>query len=148
MHNYTLHVSKEKRWVPKYYCRSNKKYILANNVARFFGCQLTWSLRGNLLIEQCWSTRESLDAIGKCMESMPENSFEVIYSCLHFNNDWDNEEEWEDGTYIDRKTCSPDGTAHHRQKFLMFKDGFNIWWKECVEFGKWLTFDESHVAGW
>ena len=30
----------------------------------------------------------------------------------------------------------------------MFKDGFNIWWKECVEFRKWLTFNKSHVAGW
>ena len=30
----------------------------------------------------------------------------------------------------------------------MFEEGFNIQWKECVEFGKWLTFDESRVAGW
>jgi hypothetical protein len=30
----------------------------------------------------------------------------------------------------------------------MFEDGFNIRWKECVEFGKWLTFDKSRVAGW
>ena len=79
---------------------------------------------------------------------MPKNVVEDIYSCLHFNNDWDNGEEWEDDTYTDRKTCSPDGTAHHRQKFSMFEDGFNIRWKECVEFGKWLTFDESRVAGW
>ena len=50
--------------------------------------------------------------------------------------------------FTDRKTCSSGGTAHHRQKFSMFKDGFNIRWKECVEFGKWLTFDESRVAGW
>ena len=51
-------------------------------------------------------------------------------------------------TYADRIMCSPDGTAHHRRKFSMFKDGFNTRWKECVEFGKWLTFDESRVAGW
>jgi hypothetical protein len=30
----------------------------------------------------------------------------------------------------------------------MFEDGFNIRWKECIEFGKWLTFNESRVAGW
>ena len=83
-----------------------------------------------------------------CMESMPKNAFKNMYSCLHFNNDWDNGEEWEDDIYTDRKMCSLDGTAHHQRKFLMFKDGFNIWWKECVEFGKWLTFDKSRVAGW
>ena len=57
------------------------------------------------------------------MESMLKNAFEDIYSCLHFNGDWDNGEEWEDDTYTDRKMCSPDGTAHHRQKFTMFEDG-------------------------
>ena len=148
MRNYMLHVIKAKGWVPKYYRPSDDKYILADDVSRFFGCQLARSLRGNPLIERCWSTRESLDAIGTCMESMPKNASEDIYSCLHFNNDWDDGEEWEDDTYTDRKTSSPDGTAHHRQKFSMFEDSFNIRWKECVEFGKWLTFDESRVAGW
>jgi hypothetical protein len=65
-----LHVIKTKGWVPKYYRPSNEKYIRANDVACFFGCQLTRSLRGNPSIEQCWSTRELLDAIGTCMESM------------------------------------------------------------------------------
>jgi len=148
MRNYMLHIIKEKGRVPKYYRPSDKKYILADDVARFFGCQLARSLSGNPSIERCWSIWESLDAIGTCMESMPKNAFEDIYSCLHFNDDWNDGEEWEDDTYTDRKMCSPDDTAHHRQKFLMFEDGFNIRWKECVEFGKWLTFDESRVAGW
>jgi len=117
MRNYMLHVIKEKGWVPKYYRPSDEKYILADDVSRFFGCQLARSLRGNPSIERCWLTRESLDAIGTFMESMPKNAFEDIYSCLYFNDDWDNGEEWEDDTYTDRKTCSPDGTAHHRQSF-------------------------------
>jgi hypothetical protein len=103
MRNYMVHVIKEKGWVPKYYCPSDNKYILANNVSRFFGCQLARSLRGNPLIERCWLTWDSLDAIGTCMETMPKNSFKDIYSCLHFNKDWDNEEEWEDNMYTDRK---------------------------------------------
>jgi hypothetical protein len=148
MRNYMLHVIKTKGWVPKYYRPSDKKYIRADDVARFFGCQLARSLRGNMSIERCWSTRESLDAIGTRMESMPKNAFEDIYSCLHFNDDWDDGEEWEDNTYADQKTCSPDGTAHYRRKFSMLEDGFNVRWKECIEFGKWLTFDESRVAGW
>ncbi len=148
MRNYILHVIKTKEWVPEHYCPSNEKYIQANDVARFFGCQLMRSLRGNPSIKQCWLNRESLDAIGTCMESMPKNAFEEIYSCLHFNDDWNNGEEREDDTYADRKTCSPDGTVHHRRKFAMLEDGFNTRWKECVEFGKWLMFDKSRVAGW
>ena len=50
--------------------------------------------------------------------------------------------------YANEKKCSPEGTAHHRRKFFMFKDGFNRRWKECVMFGRWLTFDTSRVAGW
>ncbi len=38
--------------------------------------------------------------------------------------------------------------AHHRQKFSVFKGGFNCWWKECLILGCWLTFDKSRVAGW
>jgi hypothetical protein len=82
------------------------------------------------LIERCWLTWESLDAIGTCMESIPKNAFEDIYSCLHFNDDWDDREEWEDNRYTDGKMYSPDGTAEHQRKFLMFEDGFNVWWKE------------------
>jgi hypothetical protein len=79
------------------------------------------------------------------MESMPKMAFQDIYHCLHFNNDWDNK--W-DKVYMDQKQCSLENTAHHHQKFSMFKDGFNRWWKECLIFGCWLTFDKSHVAGW
>jgi len=66
MCNYMLHIIKEKGWVPKYYRPSDEKFILADDVSCFFGCQLARSLRGNPSIERCWSTRESLDAIGTC----------------------------------------------------------------------------------
>ncbi len=82
------------------------------------------------------------------MESMPKNAFKDIYLCLHFNNDWDNGEEWEDNMYANRKTCSPDSLAHHRRKFAMLEDGFNTRWMECVKFGQWLTLNKSCVAGW
>jgi hypothetical protein len=144
------HCITTKRWTPKYYDPSmDEKYITADHVARFFGCQLARSLRGNPSIERCWSTRESLDAIGTCMESMPKNAFEDMYRCLHFDDDWDVEEgdEW-DEIYSDKRVTSPNDTAHHRRKFAMFEDGFNRRWKECVQFGRWVTFDESRVAGW
>ncbi len=53
MRNYMLHVIKTKGWVPKYYCPSDEKFIQADKVAHFFGCQLARSLRGNPLIERC-----------------------------------------------------------------------------------------------
>jgi hypothetical protein len=90
---------------------------------RFFGCQLARSLRGNPSIEQTCSLRESLDAIGTCMECMPKNAFQEIYTCLHFDDDWD-DDGWGD-VYTDEKKCSPEGTAHHRRKFSMFEDGFS-----------------------
>ena len=97
-------------------------------------------------MEQTWSTRELLNAIGTCMECMPKNAFKDIYTCLHFDDDWNNNG-WGD-VYADKKKCSPEGTTHHSRKFSMFEDGFNRWWKECVIFGRWLTFDKSRVTGW
>jgi hypothetical protein len=83
------------------------------------------------------------------MESMRKYAFEDMYRCLHFNNDWDVEEdeEW-DEIYGDKKVSSSDDTARHRHKFTMFEDGFNRRWKKCIQFGRWLTFDESCIAGW
>jgi hypothetical protein len=43
---------------------------------------------------------------------------------------------------------SPDDTAHHSRKFSMFEDGFNHQWKECIQFGRWVMFNESRVVGW
>jgi hypothetical protein len=47
MCNFMLHSIKTKGWTPKYYPPADKKVIVADHVARFFGCQLAWSLRGN-----------------------------------------------------------------------------------------------------
>jgi hypothetical protein len=34
------------------------------------------------------------------------------------------------------------------KRFSIIEDGFNHWWKECIMFGRWLTFNKSCVAGW
>jgi hypothetical protein len=68
MLNYMLYSIKDNGWTPLYYPPADGKVISADNVARFFGCQLSRSLRGNPSIQRTWSTRESLDAIGTCME--------------------------------------------------------------------------------
>ena len=99
-------------------------------------------------IDKTWSTRESLDAIGTVKESIPNNAFRDLYLCLHFTDDWYEEEgvEWDD-IYLDEKHTSPE-LAHLRRIFGDVEDAFNNRWKECVTFGKWLTFDDSRVAGW
>ena len=81
------------------------------------------------------------------MECMPQNAFQEIHTSLHFKDNWDDNEEW-DNVYADQKRCSPNGMARHHQKFSMFEDGFNHRWKECVTFRRWLTFNASHVTGW
>ena len=105
-------------------------------------------LRGFPSIDNTRSTRESLDAVGTVKEGMPKNEFRDLYRCLHFTDDWYEEEgvEWDD-IYLDENYTSPD-LEQHRRKFGDVKDAFNKKWKECVTFGKWLTFNEIRVAGW
>jgi hypothetical protein len=87
MRNYMAHSIKSKGWMRCYYCPADGKVIVADDVARFFGCQIVRSLGGNPSIARTWSTRKPLDVIGTCMESMPKMDFRDIYHCLHFNND-------------------------------------------------------------
>jgi hypothetical protein len=92
MPNYMAHSIKSKGWTPYYYCPADGEVIIADDVARFFGCQIARSLRGNPSINLTWLTRKPLDEISRCMESMPKNAFRDIYHCLHFNNDWDKDD--------------------------------------------------------
>ena len=107
-------------------------------------------LRGFPSIDGTWSTRESLTAIGAVKESMPKDAFQDIYRCMHFSDDWDEEDDdvdW-DAVYGDKKVGPSADAAQHRRKFDHIEDGFNKRWKECVTFGQWVTCDESRVAGW
>ncbi len=104
MRNFMLHSIKDKGWTPLYYRPADEKVISADKVAHFFGCQLARSLRGNPSIQRTWSTPESLDAIDTCMECMPKNAFQDIYTCLDFNDDWDGDNEWGD-VYADSKNA-------------------------------------------
>jgi hypothetical protein len=102
MRNYMAHSIKSKGWTPCYYCPADGKVIIADDVACFFGCQITRSLRGNPSIDCTWSTREPLEAIGTCMESMPKMAFQDLFHCLHFDKDWDKDDKW-DKVYVDKK---------------------------------------------
>ena len=148
MHNYMVHFTETEEWKPRYYDPPRNHIILAEHVCRFFGCQYTRMLHGFLSIDKTWPTRESLDVIGTVKESMPKDAFRDLYRCLHFTDDWDEEDgvEWND-IYLDENHTFPE-LAWHLRKFGDVEDAFNNRWKECVTFGKWLTFEESRVGGW
>lgn len=71
---------------------------------------------------------------------MPRSAFEDMHRCMHFSDDWDEEEggevpPWE-LTYADEKFEPSPEVANHRRKFEHVEDGFNRRWKQCVRFGR------------
>jgi hypothetical protein len=148
MRNYMMHIVLHEGYKPRFYKPKIDHVILADHVARFFGCQHARMMRGHPSIEHAWSSRESLYHIGACAESMPINAFQDMHRCLHFADDWeeDADVDWEN-VYLDEKVPAP-AAAKHRKKFGMVEDAFNARWKELVTYGLHITFDESRVAGW
>ena len=149
MRNYMLHIIKVRGFHPCHYHPFDDKCITADHVARFFGCQLVRAIKGLPSIDDCWNTREALDAIGTAKESMPRGAFADMHRCMHFADDWDEEDGdiWTD-SFSDSKVESPSDSAWHRRKFGMVEDAFNRRWKEAVTSGRRLTMDESRTPGW
>jgi hypothetical protein len=79
--------------------------------------------------------------------SMPKNALEDLTVCLHYSDDWECNDDWED-IYDDPKVEADASMASHRVKHSMLEDGYNRWWQNIVDPGKWITTDESRVAGW
>ena len=63
---------------------------------------------------------------------------------MHFVDDWeaDFDEEW-DEFFHDTKVVVDDTTAAHQLKFGIVEDKFNSQWQAVINFGRWLTADES-----
>ncbi|KAL7536120.1 hypothetical protein ACHAXR_006945 [Thalassiosira sp. AJA248-18] len=151
MRNYMIFIQRCKEFKPRYYDPSKCNTIQADHVAHFYGCHMARMLRGFPSIEETWCTREALDAIGPVKESMPKDAYIDLYRCMHFSDDdWDEEDSevpWEN-VYADKKYQPSPEVERHRRKYEHIEDGFNRRWKECVNFGRWITADESRVAGW
>ena len=84
MRNYMLHTMRTKGFKPKYYDPvpidvSDNSVIEADHVTRFFGCNMARMLRGFPSINETWSTRESLDAIGAVKDCMPQDAYKDIH---------------------------------------------------------------------
>ena len=153
MRNYMLHIIRTKDYKPKYYDPTKERVIETHHVARFFGVHLARMIRGFPSINDTWSTREPLKHVSTAVESMPKNAYIDMYRCMHFSDDWEESQDgngetyWED-LYQDAKFGSSPDVEHHRRKYEHIEDGFNARWKEVVNYGRWITADESRVAGW
>ena len=145
MRSYMTHLMMQ-GWKPRWYDPDNGSVILTDHIARMFGCQQCRAIRGFPSVDDSWSTRCPIDAIAPLKECMPRDAFADLYRCLHFADDFDDDEEWSD-IFFDEKHVSPP-MANHRRKFGEVEDAINQRWKECVTAGKALTHDESRIAGW
>ena len=140
----------EKPYKPRYYNPDKGRTITGDHVARFYGALLAKMLSGNPSNVQMFSTREIFDAVEPVKNSLTLDAMKDLSRCLHFAEDWEEEEddeEWEE-KYSDGKEEAVDTTARHRKKFSMVEDAYNRRWQAMVNFGKWITADESRVAGW
>ena len=111
--SYMTYLMVQCNWKPRYYKPDEGLIILTDHIARFYGCQLARSNDGFPSIDDSWSTRDPLEAIGPLKECMPRDAFRDMYRCMHFNDDFDEEspDEWSD-VYFDKKHSSP-ATARH-----------------------------------
>ena len=66
-------------------------------------------------------------------------------------DDWEIEEDenWDDTfDYPRYDNHEDDDTAPHRIKFGIIETEYVKRWQQCVRFGRWITADESRLAGW
>ena len=135
MRNYMVYLILHHDYKPKYYDpmgdkpKNICKYITANHVARFYGVMMARIWSNNSSIDNMWSVREILDAVPSVKEAMPQDAYKDLYRCMHFVDDWeaDTHSEWEE-YFMDPKVEADDGTATHRTKFSIVKDGWNSQW--------------------
>ncbi|OEU11447.1 hypothetical protein FRACYDRAFT_245186 [Fragilariopsis cylindrus CCMP1102] len=144
MRNYMRKKVVEDGWKPKYY--QGDDTIQPNHVARFYGSLLAKMLTGSRSINQMFCTREIFNAVPPIQESMPKNALEDMTSCLHYSDDWDpmGDGDWDD-TYDDPKVVAPPHTARHRVKHGILEECYIQY---CVNPSRWITTDESRIAGW
>ena len=133
---------------PKYF-NPPERVIKGHHVARYYGCCLARMLHGNPSIERMYSSRNTFDAVEVIKNCMPQDAMKELTRCLHFADDWEqgDDEEW-DTIYSDVKVQADENTASHRKNFSLLEDMYNKRWQACVTYGKWITADESRIAGW
>jgi hypothetical protein len=109
-------------WTPKYYLYD--RIITADHVARFYGACLAKMLMGNRSINQIFCSREFFNAVPPIQEAMPKNALEDLTVCLHYSDDWECDDIWDD-VYDDPKVEADASMASHQLKHGILEDGYN-----------------------
>ena len=105
-------------------------------------------LCANRSIRSMYSTTEYFDSVGPVKESMSQDASKDLIRCIHFTDDWDDERGLWESFYMDKKEVLKDCTAQHRKKHAQLEGAYNKRWQEIVNFERWVTSDESRLAGW
>ena len=116
MCNYMLHIMDTQLYKPKYCNPAEGDMISDSDVARLYGVLLGHSLSGCGAITDLWSTRDAFSACGSIKENMPQDTFKDLSRCMHFADDWDDDDERWDEVYADEKEEVPEGMARHFSK--------------------------------
>jgi hypothetical protein len=85
-----------------------------------------------------------LDVVPSIQAAMTKGALEDLFTCLHYSDDWDPKDNcvWDD-ICDDAKVVAPPSTASHRLEHGQLEDGYDRRWQAIVNFGKWITTDES-----
>ncbi|KAL7540064.1 hypothetical protein ACHAXR_010797 [Thalassiosira sp. AJA248-18] len=120
--------------------RGSRRLLLRHHACR--------SITGSKSIEDIWSMRSVHKANAPIKDCMPQDAVKDLCRCMHFADDWEEDDtQWND-FYDDSKEYIREDTANHRQKFGMLEDAYNAQWQAMVLFGRCMTADESPIAGW
>ena len=148
----------EKRFVPRYFHpilkegedESKKVDIQPHHVERLYGVMMARMLQGDASIKDMYTTRSWFKHNAPAVDSMPRNCLQDLIRLLHFVDDWEIEEDenWDDTfDYPRYDNHEDDDTAPHRVKFGIIETEYVKRWQQCVRFGRWITADESRLAG-
>ena len=108
-------------------------------------------LQGDTSVKDMYSTRSWFNHNAPAVDSMPRDCLQDLTRLLHFVDDWEldgNDFEWNE--VFDFPKCDHDHddyAAAHRIKWALIEDAYVKRWQQCVQFGKWVTADESRLAG-
>ena len=87
------------------------------------------------------------------MDSIPRNCLQDLTQLLHFVDNWELDEnnfKWNEvfDFLLKYDHDRDDYVAAHRIKWALIEDAYMKRWQQCVKFGKWVTADQSRLAGW
>jgi hypothetical protein len=87
MRVYMIQIMRKRSFWPEHFDPYDGTFIMADNVACYFGCQLACAIMGIPSVEDCWSKQEALNVIRMANKSMPHSAFSDMQRCMHFADD-------------------------------------------------------------